>query len=152
MIDLFKMIRVSKIILINKKREILLVLRDNYPTICYPGYWDFLGGIIEEGETPILALRREIFEEIEGFVLNDLEDIKFLENIIVGIDKENNHNEEANNYIFVGILNIPLKKIKLKDEGQDLKFFSAQEIINLKKFPEHFKKIIKLRFIKNESS
>ncbi|PAX53327.1 NUDIX hydrolase [Brunnivagina elsteri CCALA 953] len=39
-------------------------LRDNIPTILYPGYWALFGGHIEPGETPEVAVQREILEEI----------------------------------------------------------------------------------------
>jgi len=55
-----------KIILINKKNEFLLQLRDNIPGIVCPGQWALIGGGLEKGETPIQGLEREIKEEIPG--------------------------------------------------------------------------------------
>lgn len=42
----------------------LLQLRDNVPTILYPGHWGLFGGHLEEAETPLEAVKREIWEEI----------------------------------------------------------------------------------------
>ncbi|BAY61221.1 NUDIX hydrolase [Calothrix brevissima NIES-22] len=44
--------------------QFLMQLRDNIPTILYPGYWALFGGHIESGETPDVAVKREILEEI----------------------------------------------------------------------------------------
>ena len=44
--------------------KFLLQLRDNIPTIVHPGYWAFFGGHIEENETPEVAVKRELEEEI----------------------------------------------------------------------------------------
>ncbi|MCJ0870221.1 NUDIX domain-containing protein [Streptomyces sp. AP-93] len=43
--------------------EIILQLRDEKPSICWPGYWSLLGGQIEPGETAMEAVLREIHEE-----------------------------------------------------------------------------------------
>ena len=43
----------------------LLQLRDNKQEITYPNQWSFFGGGIEEDETPWMALKREIKEELE---------------------------------------------------------------------------------------
>ncbi len=46
-------------------------LRDNIPGIVYPGCWGFFGGHIEADETPEVAVRRELKEEI-GYVAEKL--------------------------------------------------------------------------------
>jgi 8-oxo-dGTP pyrophosphatase MutT (NUDIX family) len=50
--------------------KFLMQLRDNIPTILYPGLWGLFGGHIEAGETPEIAVKREIMEEI-GYELTD---------------------------------------------------------------------------------
>ena len=45
-------------------------LRDDIPTIPYAGLWGFFGGHMELGETPEIAVRREILEEI-GYQIVD---------------------------------------------------------------------------------
>lgn len=44
--------------------QFLMQLRDNIPGIAYPGYWGFFGGHIEPGESPDVAVVRELIEEI----------------------------------------------------------------------------------------
>lgn len=52
--------------------KFLMQLRDNIPTILYPGVWGFFGGHIELGETPEVAVEREIMEEI-GYQITTLQ-------------------------------------------------------------------------------
>jgi 8-oxo-dGTP diphosphatase len=52
------------IAILYQEDKFLMQLRDNIPTILYPGYWALFGGHIEEGETPDIAVKREILEEI----------------------------------------------------------------------------------------
>ena len=42
----------------------VMQLRDNKPDIPEPGMWGLFGGKIESGETPLIALVREIQEEL----------------------------------------------------------------------------------------
>jgi 8-oxo-dGTP pyrophosphatase MutT (NUDIX family) len=44
--------------------QFLMQLRDDLPTIIYPGHWAFFGGHIEPGEDPYAAVQRELLEEI----------------------------------------------------------------------------------------
>ncbi|MBD2778210.1 NUDIX hydrolase [Iningainema tapete] len=52
------------IAILYKKNNFLMQLRDNIPTIPYPGYWALFGGHMEAGETPDVTVKREILEEI----------------------------------------------------------------------------------------
>lgn len=54
----------TQIILVNARNEVLMYLRDDKPEILYPNMWSLLGGMIEEGETPLDTIVREIDEEI----------------------------------------------------------------------------------------
>ncbi|MHC5594357.1 MAG: NUDIX hydrolase [Nostoc sp.] len=56
------------IAILYQKNKFLMQLRDNIPGILYPGYWALFGGHIEPGETPDVAVKREILEEI-GYIL-----------------------------------------------------------------------------------
>jgi len=53
------------LILENGNRQILLQLRDDKPTIAYSNCWGTFGGQIEPGETPRVAIVREIREELD---------------------------------------------------------------------------------------
>lgn len=44
--------------------KFLMQLRDDIPHIVYPGYWAFFGGHMEAGESPEVAVQRELLEEI----------------------------------------------------------------------------------------
>ena len=52
------------IAILQQRGRLLLQLRDDIPGIVYPGYWAMFGGHIEPGETPEVAVKRELQEEI----------------------------------------------------------------------------------------
>lgn len=55
------------IAILYRQDQFLLQLRDNISGIVYPGHWGLFGGHIEPGETPAVAVERELLEEI-GYV------------------------------------------------------------------------------------
>ena len=106
------------IIFEGKNNTILLQLRDEKaPT--YPGMWGLFGGAIEAGEKAIQAAVREVREEL-GINLREGDLVLLLE---INSGNDNFH-------VFKSKFPWNLKDIKL-DEGQDMKFFSREEISQL---------------------
>lgn len=114
---------IAAIILENDKGEFLLYLRDNKPGIPFPGYWDLIGGHVEEGETPEQALVREVKEELDL----DLKEYRFYKKYVclTGDAYENTK------YIYTGRINLPIEEITLL-EGVRPQFFSKEEIPGVK--------------------
>lgn len=52
------------IAILHQQNKFLLQLRDDISGIIYPGHWGLFGGHIEPGETPDVAVKRELLEEI----------------------------------------------------------------------------------------
>ena len=115
--------QIAAIILENDKGEFLLYLRDNKPGIPFPDHWDLIGGHIEEGETPEMALVREFKEELDL----DLKEYKFYKRYecLTGDAYENIK------YIYSGKINLPIEKVTLL-EGVRPQYFSREEIPNVK--------------------
>lgn len=63
------------IAILYQRGQFLMQLRDNIPNIVHPGQWGFFGGHIEVGETPEVALVRELAEEIGYVVETDFEKV-----------------------------------------------------------------------------
>ena len=55
-----------------KGNEILTILRDDKPSIPWPGMWDLPGGRREEAETPVECALRETQEELGLVITEDL--------------------------------------------------------------------------------
>ncbi|MDO8452221.1 MAG: NUDIX domain-containing protein [bacterium] len=101
---------------ITYRGKYLLMLRDDFPHIKNPNTWSILGGITEEAETPEESLIRELKEEGNIDVVN----YQLLFNYPTG---ETVFHIELNEDQF--------KQLKLGDEGQDLQFFTFEELIGL---------------------
>jgi 8-oxo-dGTP diphosphatase len=131
---------IAAIILENDTGEFLLYLRDNKPGIPFPGYWDLIGGHVEEGETPEEALVREVKEELDI----DLKEYTFYKKYecLTGDAYENIK------YIFTGKINIPIEEITLL-EGVRPQYFSRNEIPNVK-FANILKSIV-MEYIQENS-
>ena len=115
--------QIAAIILENDKGEFLLYLRDNKPGIPFPDHWDLIGGHVEDGETPEIALVREFKEELDL----DLKEFKFYKKYecLTGDAYENIK------YIYSGKINLPIEKVTLL-EGVRPQYFSREEIPNIK--------------------
>ena len=132
MIILYKMKKAAKICLTNPKKELLLYLRDDKLTIPYPGYWDFIGGEIEKGETPLQSLQREINEEIPACGIKDIQELGnfFYRRLYTQI------------FFFKGNINEDIDYINQKlIEGQEAKYFKFDELFQ-PKFPQLYKDFI----------
>jgi 8-oxo-dGTP diphosphatase len=55
--------RAACVALLRADGAVLLQLRDDVPTISFPGHWSLPGGSIEPGESPAAAALREFAEE-----------------------------------------------------------------------------------------
>lgn len=128
------MIRVSLIIIINKRGEILLQHRDaQAPT--NPNKWGLWGGSIEQNEEPLEAALRELKEELSVTVApNELVLFKaYNEKNFNGQDVWEGHVfilQDNGNYIFV------------LGEGNGLQYFSKDEVIKMSDTDPVVQKII----------
>ena len=115
--------KIAAIILENDKGEFLLYLRDNKPGIPFPDHWDLIGGHVENGETPEVALVREFKEELDL----DLKEYTFYKKYecLTGDAYENIK------YIYSGKINLPIEKVTLL-EGVRPQYFSREEIPGVK--------------------
>ena len=113
--------------------KILLYLRDDKPGIGHPNHWALLGGQIEVGESPQVALEREIQEEVGCKASN----ISF----VCQLDVLNNPLcEDHTIFLFKGDMDHGLQDMHLT-EGQDLGYFTADEFRALK-FADFLRNVI----------
>ncbi|MEB3161233.1 MAG: NUDIX hydrolase [Synechocystis sp.] len=92
----------------------LLQLRDDIPTILYPGCWALFGGHLEQGESPLQAVKREIWEEI-GFKMTD------------PVYFRPYSDQFAIRHVFSHPLTVPLADLNLQ-EGWDFALISLDDI------------------------
>lgn len=103
------------ILLLNRNNEVLLLLRDDKVDIPFPNMWDIPGGKVEDNETPIEAIRREMMEEMS---IKDLGEIQLFKIIT---------SENITDYIFWKRLDLKTSEIDLQ-EGQRVEYFNLERI------------------------
>ena len=108
----------ASIIFINYKNEILLLLRDNIPTIPYPNMWDLPGGHVEDNESPEKCIVREMKEELN-----------------INLDRFNPFSvdefSDRVEYTFWKKVNFDISQVKL-NEGQMIRWFTETEAMKTK--------------------
>ena len=117
----------ADIIILNSQKQVLLVLRDDKPSIPFPNTWALLGGYLEPNESPEAAIRRELREEI-ALEVTELKFFKYYSW------------KECDEYIFWHQIDLDLDKIKL-NEGQRLAYFSKEKLQELS-FASHYGQIL----------
>ena len=103
------------ILLLNRNNEVLLLLRDDKVDIPFPNMWDIPGGKVEDNETPIETIRREMMEEMS---IKDLGEIQLFKIIT---------SENITDYIFWKRLDLKTSEIDLQ-EGQRVEYFNLERI------------------------
>ena len=94
--------------------KFLMQLRDDIPNIVYPGHWGLFGGHLEPGETPDVAVKRELLEEISYTPPNLLE---------FGCYPD----EKAIRHVYYAPLTVELNQLVLL-EGWDMDFLTIDNI------------------------
>ncbi|MDZ8024478.1 MAG: NUDIX hydrolase [Nostoc sp. SerVER01] len=102
------------IAILYQNNKFLMQLRDNIPNIPYPGHWALFGGHIEPGETPDVAVKREILEEI-GYTLPPFVEFGCY------------HDEKVVRHVFHAPLLVELNQLVL-NEGWDMGLLSPEDI------------------------
>jgi 8-oxo-dGTP diphosphatase len=92
----------------------LMQLRDNIPGIIYPGCWGLFGGHLEAGETPEVALVRELKEEIGYDIANYTKFDRYADDRVL-------------RHVFAAPLSVDLQQLNLK-EGWDFGLLTIADI------------------------
>lgn len=116
--------RGSFAIIVNSDNKILMMLRDDIPTIPSPNTWSLIGGSAESGETPLETVTREINEEVGLTITSNR--LHFL------FKAPSTQAPELLIYLFyVRISKNEEQMLKKGDEGQRIQFFDTDEIPTL---------------------
>ncbi|MEM8777995.1 MAG: NUDIX hydrolase [Cyanobacteria bacterium P01_G01_bin.49] len=107
-------LRTVAVAILYQEGKFLMQLRDNIPTIIYPGHWGFFGGHLEPDETPTQGVKREVLEEINYELKNPTLFRRQTDDVAI-------------RYVFYEPLTVPLTQLVLQ-EGADLALVSPEAI------------------------
>ncbi len=108
----------ASVILINKESKVLLAKRGFSPK---KGFWDCVGGFLENGEDPVKGIKREVKEELDVEIK-----IKKLLGIFIDSYKEKNLKYFTLNIYYLG--EIIKGEPKPMSDIIDFRWFSKKEI------------------------
>ena len=131
-----KVVRVVGMALV-KGKKVLLQLRDDKPGIWFPNHWSLIGGHVELGEQPEEAAKRE-FREETGYELRHP--------ALFHSEEVQKDNETRQRFFFRDEYDTA-QQIHCY-EGQEMNFFSLDEIRKLRVAPIHIpiiEKVLKNR-------
>jgi 8-oxo-dGTP pyrophosphatase MutT (NUDIX family) len=118
----------SAAVLIDMDNQLGLQLRDSRLDIFFPSRWGLFGGAIEQSETPLQAVKREVNEELSL----DIDETRFTQ---VGSLECTVGDLSIMRYFFcLNIQQSEVVSIKLT-EGEKVDFFSPDQISQLKLTP-----------------
>ncbi len=100
--------------IIRRENLFLLQLRDDVANIAYPGHWGLFGGHVEPEETPAIAVKREILEEINYLPPA----IEFFASLPT---------PKLVRHVFVASLTVDLDQLELR-EGWDMGLWTPDQI------------------------
>ena len=124
------MIKVVKAIIINKEK-FLLQLRDNNNSISYPNHWSFFGGEVDKKETEEEALKRELLEEISW----EPKEFSYYTSFI---------DYSTNATVKLFLINFEnISENLILSEGQDMQWFSLEDVKKLLKTPSNMYDLLK---------
>jgi len=119
--------KVAKIVLLNKKKELLLQLRDNNPDLIYPGEWVLFGGGINPKENPFKGLERELVEELPDCIIKNIKALGE-ENLFI-----QEYNLKCHLYFFKGRIEEGIDYINKKlTEGEKAEYFSFENLSKIR--------------------
>jgi 8-oxo-dGTP diphosphatase len=145
--------RLSVALLLEYEGKIVLQLRDDDPSIYFPGYWSLFTGGIEECDMvcdsyslPKCVVLREISEELgvkRGGVVTDFvpDGLKLFH---IGIYEDKT--QKCKQHVFSSKLHVPFEYLVLR-EGTAIGLFGRDEISDMK-IAANYKEIIKSYFDK----
>lgn len=102
------------IAILYQNNHFLMQLRDDIPNIVYPGHWGLFGGHLEPGETPEVAVVRELLEEI-GYAPPNLLEFGYYPDT------------KAVRHVYHAPIEVKLTDLVLS-EGWDMAFLSINDI------------------------
>jgi 8-oxo-dGTP diphosphatase len=117
--------RWAGIILVNAAGHLLLNLRDERPDLAYAGYWNLIGGVVEEDESAAAGMARELLEETGQSL--PFEPLRVYE-------IASRRGDTVDYYIYHARLDKPASALHL-GEGQEHRFFRPPELASLRIIP-----------------